>query len=116
MRSSRMRLERSPHRPLRHPYTIQKRLCPLLPEFVEASLLKIIWSHDDSEFDTRVESQKPRLCKGGNLLGIGHFDNHDRATLTVLFCEIDGFRFYFVDNATKLLTGSAISNVSIKRV
>jgi hypothetical protein len=38
------------------PYTIQKRLCPLLPDFVEASLLKIIWSHDDSEFDTRVES------------------------------------------------------------
>ena len=49
------------------PYTIQKRLCPLLPDFVEASLLKIIWSHDDSEFDTRVESQKPGLGKGGNL-------------------------------------------------
>jgi hypothetical protein len=50
-----------------YPYTIQKRLCPLLPNFVEASLLKIIWSHDDSEFDTRVESQKPGLGKGGNL-------------------------------------------------
>jgi len=39
-----------------YPYTIQKRLCPLLPDFVEASLLKIIWSHDDPKFDTRVES------------------------------------------------------------
>lgn len=46
--------------------TIQKRLCPLPPDFIEAGLLKIIWSHDDPKFDTCVESEKPRLGKRRN--------------------------------------------------
>jgi hypothetical protein len=36
--------------------TIQKRLCPLLPDFIETSLFKIIRSHDHPKFNVCVES------------------------------------------------------------
>src|SRR4029077_16386183 len=45
-----------------------------------------------------------------------HFDNQDGASLTVLFCEIDRLWLNFVNNATKFLTSSAISNGCIKRL
>ena len=47
--------------------TIQKRLCPLLPDFIETSLFKIIRSHDHPKFNICVESEEPGFSKGGNL-------------------------------------------------
>lgn len=51
-------------------YTVrrtQKRLCPLLPDFIETSLFKIIRSHDHPKFYICVESEEPWFSKGGNL-------------------------------------------------
>src|ERR1700693_4436727 len=46
---------------------LKKRLCPLLPDFLETSPSKIIRSHDHPKFYICVESEEPWFSKAGNL-------------------------------------------------
>ena len=57
------------------PTTIQKRLCPLLPDFIEASLLKIIWSHDDSESTLALKVRNQGSAR------VGIFEGSDISTI-----------------------------------